>query len=667
MDPCLSVVCPQLWEECVADAGALCLSRFTALTWDQPTDAGPYGPTAPVPLRLRLTLRSNAPDAGFYPPSLAFSVDGLDAGQLAQAQGGQPTQFGPASFSVQGLTSTSHQLTAGYAGLSAQKAFVVDLIPPVVTLRTEPAPTRVTNALIQEADPDPGYVDAYKKDERVEVVVEATEPVAVAAADFNAGGLVSALTPRGACSMACPGANVCVCFDLDLAKVPLASFRGTTPLRLSPRQDAVGNVSAVIPDQLLKVTRFKWKRLVSTGAPLMDLQTPAIDGRGRIFVGFSETPQTGGINAFTSSGQTLAGFNAGLSNGAVTTGALVSGSDLYIATRDATAGALRRLSAVTGTPTGAVCSDPRTFSAPLALTDLKSVTPTLIAVSNGLIIGARLPTGGGANCSDNNFPSSTGEYSLVVTADAVWVASTDLDVVRRRPWASGGFGPLANSSFGGYARGLAQFGSTLVGGGGDSSGGGVFALQSDGGLNAYAALTQADPAYIASPPAVAGTLTRPVVVFGNLQPNLNRVDYIPGDPGYFDAGATSAVPPTAGIVTSPVIGRGGDIFAVDTSGGVVAYDSTLQFQRWALPAGTNGIAGGFVAVSPNLDVQRDSSTSKVCGRGGVLYVASTGDGKLYAFAVDSDGVDVNAPWPKHQHDPANTGNAATSLLPWGCP
>jgi len=156
------------------------------------------------------------------------------------------------------------------------------------------------------------------------------------------------------------------------------------------------------------------------------------------------------------------------------------------------------------------------------------------------------------------------------------------------------------------------------------------------------------------------------LVCGNQQPGLFRVDYQAGDPGVFDGGVAAAIPPAAGVTATPVVGRGGDIFIVDNVGGVAAYDTGLQTQRWVLPTST-GISGGQVDSNASLDVQRDGAGAKVCGRGGVLYVPSTGDGSLYAFAVDSDGLDALAPWPKHQHDPANTGNPATLLAPWTCP
>ena len=166
---------------------------------------------------------------------------------------------------------------------------------------------------------------------------------------------------------------------------------------------------------------------------------------------------------------------------------------------------------------------------------------------------------------------------------------------------------------------------------------------------------------------MAGTQAQPVFVYGNQDPAVLKVSYTQGDPGSFDGGVVAAIAPTAAVAAVPIVGRNGDIFVADTSGGLTAYDSTLQIRRWFLASGSTGIAGNKVDSSPSLDVQRDSTGAKTCNRGGILYVPSTGDGSLYAFAVDSDGIDITAPWPKYQHDPANTGNSATPLTSWGCP
>ncbi|MBX5481033.1 MAG: hypothetical protein IRZ16_04165 [Myxococcaceae bacterium] len=75
---------------------------------------------------------------------------------------------------------------------------------------------------------------------------------------------------------------------------------------------------------------------------------------------------------------------------------------------------------------------------------------------------------------------------------------------------------------------------------------------------------------------------------------------------------------------------------------------------------------GDIEASPNIDCTRDSTGAALKGLPGVLYVGSN-SGNLYAFVVDSRGIDTSAPWPKYQHDPRNTGNADTDLSEFACP
>ncbi|PTL82899.1 hypothetical protein DAT35_12760 [Vitiosangium sp. GDMCC 1.1324] len=83
--------------------------------------------------------------------------------------------------------------------------------------------------------------------------------------------------------------------------------------------------------------------------------------------------------------------------------------------------------------------------------------------------------------------------------------------------------------------------------------------------------------------------------------------------------------------------------------------STSNFSnRWTL---TSGI--GPTSISPALDCARDAAGAARAENLGALYVAE--GGKLYAFVVDSPGLDSSAPWPKYQHDSRNTGNPDTPI------
>jgi hypothetical protein len=113
---------------------------------------------------------------------------------------------------------------------------------------------------------------------------------------------------------------------------------------------------------------------------------------------------------------------------------------------------------------------------------------------------------------------------------------------------------------------------------------------------------------------------------------------------------------------APVHGQGDLIYAADLSGEVYAWRGGALSPEWVL----NNPKVGSVQGSPTLDCSRDSLGTAVAGRPGVLYVGST-NGHLFAFIVDSRGIDTSAPWPKYQHDPRNTGNAQTPLSQFSCP
>jgi hypothetical protein len=116
---------------------------------------------------------------------------------------------------------------------------------------------------------------------------------------------------------------------------------------------------------------------------------------------------------------------------------------------------------------------------------------------------------------------------------------------------------------------------------------------------------------------------------------------------------------------APLVGAAGRLYVVGSDGALRVLSSSTLAEEWrwdnAFPT---------TAISQlNLDINRDVAQPCASGQPGVLYVAASSGAEtwLYAVLVDSPGLDRNAPWPRHQHDPANTGNPATPLTPWTCP
>ena len=137
------------------------------------------------------------------------------------------------------------------------------------------------------------------------------------------------------------------------------------------------------------------------------------------------------------------------------------------------------------------------------------------------------------------------------------------------------------------------------------------------------------------------------VIFGTTSSALVRVN-----------GATSeSVATSAALSGAPAIGADGLLYTSTTNGRVQAWSDGLTLEWEALLAG-----GILTGVSPALDCGREANGYA----GGVLYVGGD-NGKLFSLDVDSKGLDTQAPWPKFQHDPRNTGNSSTSLTEFTCP
>jgi hypothetical protein len=148
-----------------------------------------------------------------------------------------------------------------------------------------------------------------------------------------------------------------------------------------------------------------------------------------------------------------------------------------------------------------------------------------------------------------------------------------------------------------------------------------------------------------SPPGIPVITSSQEVLYGDGTANL-----LEGNPV---ASFLSFESPLGPITAAPVLGQGGLVYALNTSGQLSVLDNTLKL-HWSAP-----VSGTGFNVSPNLDCNRDSSGTPRAGPG-VLYVQSN-DGMLTAILVDSHGLDTSSPWPRYQHDARNTGNSTTPI------
>ena len=649
VDPCLTVDCaPNTF--CVSDGGSFgCLSGFTGLAFTSPDAGAKYGKAREVSFELQLTRdgRTSLP----FPATVTLeSPVVLQVGALGNGRYAGKLDAGVVS---EGQVVLRASVDAGVPGqLTATVSVVSDQTAPVVTLSLSPPPLRRVGT-VSEGDPAPNYAFAYRRDEKAEVRVEATEPVLVTAASLT--GLDAGFTSVATCQRSCDAGLSCTCFELDWASFPLNDFRATYALGVGPVEDLAGNASAASSAVTVRVTRWKWaSALAVSGA---EIQSPAIDGAGNVFAGITALGN-GRMYFLNSSGDERTAYDAGFAD--VVTAPVLSTDHVYVGVKTGATGGFLQFS-LAGASQGNVCVvNGRDPTGTLSLMDAGS--ETLVGVTQqGHVLAAQFAS---SNCIQAGYsaPIPTGSrYQAVASGNTLFYASGASSELSRNSLVSSSWGtsPTTHSTPL-FTKGLAHFGTTIAGGGGPSVGG-VYALKSDGTF-----VNRTDyPTGTSSPagiPIVAGTASSPVFVYGNQNGDVIRAAYAPGDPGAFaDAGfATSR--PGAPTLTAPVLGADGTIYVVDALGGVHAYTNDLKTRLWTLAPGSIGL----VNTSPALDTAR-AGTAKDCSRPGTLYVPSSGDGFLYAIIVDSKGLSSTAPWPKFQRDDQNTGNPDFPLGANSCP
>ena len=659
------------------DALRQCTLRVTGLTFLRPDANDVYGGGRALRVEVEAELEVNVP----LPATVAVSVRPSDfivpPLQLLPGRAAWGVDVAtPADSGVWELRASLQFLDAGF---EATTQVVVDAQRPVVELFAEPPPARVNDGGFRDSDPasGPGAPLAWKKDELVELRVESTRPVAVAPSDF---GLP--VTARPTCT-SCPATRSCFCFTLDLAAVELKAMRGFVDAGVGPLADMLGNRSAAA-NLALPVTRFRWRRqLLEPSAQGIELlQPPALDSAGRVHVGVAfVNSNQGAMWQVQPWGQTRVDTNID----GVWSVPIVDGTTLYAQGED---NQVRRYdTAQTGTGfsplSGNICANERWLG-----------TPTLVDGRLFLLGNAgRVHTGTmGSTTSCESWGTQPSELLAplgVVVGQARAGTSARLYFVRRDPAATTGvmrvdYFPMAMPRFQGERFGANPQGGTSLVVFDDVVAGSsrvanprtpvaISAWSPDLSARVDARLAS-DAGTTFGPLTVGGTRAQPLFVLGDGLGALRRFVYRPPPPLQLDGGSFDPeLPPIPGVdaleggslgMVAPVLGSGGLAYVVSpVTGRFSVVNLSSGTIEWTLD-------GAFTpgAVSPALDVWRDRSLAKQCGRGlGVLYVAARNDAALQAIIVDSPGLDATAPWPRFHHDNANTGNPQTPLTPWSCP
>ncbi|WP_257453502.1 hypothetical protein [Archangium lipolyticum] len=657
-DQCNPACAP--YEACTKSDG--CVPRYTGLVVT-PGDGGLVGGGA---VTVRAELVADPTFELKFPETLSFSVarsDGGTGGSLGTVSGSAgvyTAQWTPPAGDGVFL------LTAAYPDGGSPSTTVhltVDATPPTFVVTVPPADAGTSGGGTTYGDPESGFANAWRRDQVLPVEIRTNDPnlepssltVTLRGTD---GGFAPAVpvTPfvssQGCDSVFCGVAQV------KLWEPPFNAFRGAMQIDVQGK-DKAGNAGT--GSSSVNMTRWKWVFDASTGGAL--IRTPAaIGAQGTIYVG-TAAGSVGTVIAVQPEGRkqwelpvgaVVSGPLVGaLSGGGIETvyvGINTSAGDAALVSINGSTGAERiRCSATSGQ-----------ISSNLALQTTDAGIETAIAVANigteGSIRAIR-PEASGEKCPVTGpvdlSQTIEGPGPLVVQNQFVFFSNDSYELTSyqftnsnvRSGW------PVPNAS---QVTGLALVGNDVVGAyGGARTQGAVLSISNSGSTT-----TPATPAWLYSSSGrteqfVVGQNN--VVFFGagNLsggKAGLAAITLGGSDIRAFPAGAGA-------FKSAPILGRDGALYAVGTegtTGTVGAWSSDTLTNIWTLPGGV-----GLNALSPAMDCARDVSGVGRAEQVGVLYVPA--GGKLYAFVVDSRGLDPDAPWPKYQHDSRNTGNPNTPI------
>ncbi len=639
------------WQGCVADLdGGHCDDLGLSISWTDPTVGQQFGPRsfASVPLRLTATRG----DGGAFAADVPYWIDGGATGVLSK----QAAEW-TGSLDA-GATSGNRTVTAGWpGGPTAARSFEVVLSAPVVTLIVEPPPNRAAQ------DQDSDGVRRWKKSESALLRLESNRPLVPSSVVFSQ----SDVTRVGDAACSACGNVACLCFAMDLRTQALGSGVGLVAASVASGEDTLGNTFAVVGPVNVPVTRLKWARDMAPALSVSPLAV-ALKSSGVVVSGaklgngsalWNVTPDGGATNAWSSVSDT------------VTAGPLVGAQeDIYVATSSgAQALLVKNPGASQAIRCGVVSS--ATYDGDLALR-APGPTEVVYAVRSD---GVLAPAQGSCVASvidDGNSGSLAGRPTVAIQSDDVFVAGAGSAPV----WKF--LATAANPSPRGWVTTTTLFpanlfliGAGIAGGGGGPTVGGVFGFVNPGGsLDGGITATATPGTSPGGAAVVGGTPANAVVYYGDNGGRVRRVNIAGGAAVTFASPASSAAIPSVRFSDrAPLLGAGGHVYVIGSDGVLRVLNATTLVEEW-------NWSGLFPASAPpsaisqlNLDIDR--SVPIPCGpsQPGVLYVASTAAGvtKLVALLVDSPGLDRQAPWPRYQHNPANTGNSATGLTLWTCP
>lgn len=664
------------YEACTTSG--VCRPRFTALSIQAPANNAILdGGTVQVVAEL---VKNDAYASTEFPPTLAF--DALRAGGGERGTFGTQTRDG-GIYSIPWTppaSQASFTLTAAHpvpdAGLSTSVNVTVDTLAPTFEISLSNPPMRATGSATQAEQRDLafGTDGVYRRDESVTITVSANEEVrnvVLTLVGIGPGGpgqeMTVDLSSPGTCTGTPP---FCRSATVALSTPEMKAFRGTMVLRVTG-VDVANNQGTASKN--LPVTRWKW----AFDAVDNLVSTPAVGGRGTVYFG---------TNKFNGSGQTFAVSPDGKQEWQKPTGDVVAspavgafGTDefVYVAARSGSSPFLYAFRGSTGAE-AAKCapSASGSFASAVAVgsTEVQGVVrETGFAINNssgtqGVIEWVRPDAAQADQCvavsGGTNVPPATPGSAVLVKELNIFYATFDFKVT------SFDLATFANTPRNGWpqstgepARGLAVLNDQIYGAAGDTTNpaeGDLFSIPTAGqtvSLVYPATMPNSRVFNLAIGTAGADNIAYFGAETSSTQELLSLSLNTGGEPN-----ARTGI--GGSLRGAPVIAKNNRLYTFSTSGTAgrvvarVASTLALQWDLENIPVVDNPDA----FVSPTLDCHRDATGQVTAGLGTLYIAAGT---KLYAFVVDSPGLDPNAPWPKYQHDVRNTGNPATPIT--DCP
>jgi hypothetical protein len=628
--------------------GGSCVALYESLVIRHPANGAVIGGTAQT---VEVELVAYPGLTRRDPGSIPYTLRGPGGGVLAE---GQLTSAGNGRYQATWTPGPEGQngLAVSFKTLSATSQFTVDKTPPPLEVRLLPPPdsARPGGTNLTDRDTANGYSQAWRRDETLPVEIRSSAAdVNVANVDvviygIGGDGGVGAARPAVKASALTPcDAGYCGTAQLPLWEPQMQAFRGEMVVQvLGP--DQVGNVTDA--RSRVKVTRWKWDYDPGAGA----IRTsPAIGSTGRIYFAPSNSP--GRVHALTQSGaQAWPPAAIPTVASTVAVGAADGGFEpVYVGT----AGATGRLLALNGADGGPLldCGSSGDVQAGLAVGTITvgSQVETAVAMLNGPAAGTGRLAGlhlDGASCETRpGLPNSALSSSLVMKGPDVYYGDPD-GFIRSLSFASV-WTPKSGwpTDAGVAAHALAISGTEIIGAGNGGVSGAIYAI-----------------------PEEAGPFWRIQIATEGWNPAIYGLDQIlvGGNGGALHTAvvgnsATATATPIGGVSKgAPLLGKGNIVY-VGAGANVLALSADTVAPQWQVDV-TEAVEGSLT-----IDCMRDANGQAIGGKPlGVLYVPSI-NGHLYAFIVDSAGLDTTSAWPKYQHDPRNTGNADTNLAQFACP